>query len=63
MHKCDGMCVVNGPGEAQASDIGIFGFQNGIAKIYHNGTEIITCPENEVVDRVIAILNKFEQNA
>jgi (E)-4-hydroxy-3-methylbut-2-enyl-diphosphate synthase len=55
-------CVVNGPGEAQTSDIGIFGFQNGIAKIYHRGIEIVTCDENEVVDWVTSILSKFEQN-
>jgi (E)-4-hydroxy-3-methylbut-2-enyl-diphosphate synthase len=55
-------CVVNGPGEAKTADIGIFGFQNGVDKIYHKGRERITCTEDEVVDQIYKILNKPGQN-
>ena len=42
-------CVVNGVGEATQSDIGIFGFQPGIAKIYFLGKEFKTCPEADIL--------------
>lgn len=49
-------CVVNGPGEAKESDIGIFGFQKGIAKIYVKGEFLKTCSEGDVVETVIQIV-------
>lgn len=49
-------CVVNGVGEAHQSDIGIFGFKKGIAKIYRNGTEYKTCEENEIIDNIKELL-------
>lgn len=42
-------CVVNGPGEAMESDIGVFGFQEGVAKIYVSGKERVKCSEEEVM--------------
>jgi (E)-4-hydroxy-3-methylbut-2-enyl-diphosphate synthase len=42
-------CVVNGIGEALNSDIGIFGFEKGVAKIYTNGKEVATIKEQEIV--------------
>ncbi|MDR0942112.1 MAG: flavodoxin-dependent (E)-4-hydroxy-3-methylbut-2-enyl-diphosphate synthase [Holosporales bacterium] len=45
-------CVVNGIGEAMNSDIGIFGFKKGIAKIYVNGAEYCTVREYEVLNTV-----------
>ncbi|MDR1488752.1 MAG: flavodoxin-dependent (E)-4-hydroxy-3-methylbut-2-enyl-diphosphate synthase [Holosporales bacterium] len=50
-------CVVNGPGEAINSDIGIFGFKKGIAKIYKDGTEIKTCAEENIVEIVGEIVS------
>ncbi len=50
-------CVVNGIGEAEHSDIGIFGIKQGVAKIYFKGKEYLsTCEEKDimtVVDELI----------
>ena len=45
-------CVVNGIGEARDADIGVFGFKNGVAKLYVHGEEVDTLPDSEVIDRV-----------
>ena len=52
-------CVVNGPGEARESDIGVFGFQKGIAKIYLKGEEYITCNENEIINVVEKLITNL----
>ena len=52
-------CVVNGIGEAKNADIGVFGFKQGIAKIYVKGTEIYECQDTEVVAKVIDIIQSF----
>jgi (E)-4-hydroxy-3-methylbut-2-enyl-diphosphate synthase len=49
-------CVVNGIGEAKQADIGIFGFQNGVAKIYVKGSEYATVQSEEVVEMVRKLL-------
>jgi (E)-4-hydroxy-3-methylbut-2-enyl-diphosphate synthase len=45
-------CVVNGIGEARGADIGVFGFQKGIAKLFVRGKEEKTLPEEEVLPAV-----------
>lgn len=45
-------CVVNGIGEAEDADIGVFGFKKGIAKLYIKGKEIKTIPESEIFENV-----------
>ncbi len=50
-------CVVNGIGEAKNADIGIFGFKNGIAKIYISGQEVDECPDYEVVEKVKKLIS------
>ena len=52
-------CVVNGIGEAKNADIGIFGFKQGIAKIYVKGVEVSECQDTEVVSKVIDIIQSF----
>ncbi len=52
-------CVVNGIGEAKHADIGIFGFQKGIAKLYINGTEVATIKESEVLAKVKKIIDSW----
>ena len=50
-------CCVNGIGEAIHSDIGVFGFKKGIAKIFHNGQEVATLNESEVIDYVKMLID------
>ena len=50
-------CVVNGIGEAKSSDIGIFGFKKGVAKIYIAGQEVDECPDSEVIEKVKKFIN------
>ena len=52
-------CVVNGPGEAREADIGIFGFQKGVAKIYAKGKEYKTCNEHEIIKIIEELINEF----
>ncbi|MDR2598531.1 MAG: flavodoxin-dependent (E)-4-hydroxy-3-methylbut-2-enyl-diphosphate synthase [Holosporales bacterium] len=49
-------CVVNGPGEAIHSDIGIFGFKKGLAKIYVNGKEVGIVEEHSLLKMVKEIV-------
>ncbi|MDR2667264.1 MAG: flavodoxin-dependent (E)-4-hydroxy-3-methylbut-2-enyl-diphosphate synthase [Holosporales bacterium] len=52
-------CVVNGVGEAQHSDIGIYGFRRGIAKIYFKGIEHCEAKAPEVFDVVKTLIDEF----
>lgn len=52
-------CVVNGIGEAKESDIGIFGFSQGIAKIYLKGKELETIKSEYVIERVKKLIDEF----
>jgi (E)-4-hydroxy-3-methylbut-2-enyl-diphosphate synthase len=49
-------CVVNGIGEARQADIGIFGFTNGIAKVFKDGEEYNTVSEDCILDTVMELL-------
>ena len=51
-------CCVNGVGEAKHSDIGIYGFKKGIAKIFLNGQEVATLDEHEVIEYVKALIDE-----
>ena len=52
-------CVVNGPGEAREADFGITGL-NGVGLIFKNGEIIEKVPENELINRLINIINETE---
>lgn len=52
-------CVVNGIGEAQKNDIGVFGFQKGIAKIYRTGKEYKICKESEILSIIEELVDEF----
>lgn len=52
-------CVVNGIGEALESDIGVFGFKKGIAKIYIKGQEYGIFNDSEILDQIKKLLNKM----
>ncbi|MDR1289467.1 MAG: flavodoxin-dependent (E)-4-hydroxy-3-methylbut-2-enyl-diphosphate synthase [Holosporales bacterium] len=49
-------CVVNGPGEASNSDIGIFGFKKGHAKVFVSGKELGIFEENRLLDLMMGIV-------
>lgn len=53
-------CVVNGIGEAQQSDIGVFGFKKGIAKLYLHGKEIETLNEEDIIPRIKSIVESWD---
>ena len=52
-------CAVNGPGEASAADIGIAG-GDGCALLFKKGQIIRKVPESEVVDALMAEIEKME---
>ena len=47
-------CVVNGPGEAIESDIGITG-GDGVGKIYIKGKAVSKVKEHQIVDEVVRV--------
>ncbi len=51
-------CVVNGPGEAGDADIGIAGGK-GEGLLLKKGAEPVKIPENEILDRLIAEINRM----
>ena len=51
-------CVVNGPGEALGSDIGIAGGR-GKGQIYKNGKIYKSCKESEIVDILVEEIEKI----
>ncbi len=51
-------CVVNGPGEAKDADIGIAG-GDGCAVMFKHGEIVGKIPENEVIDRLLAEIEKI----
>lgn len=51
-------CVVNGPGEAKDADIGIAG-GDGCAVMFKHGEIMGKIPENEVIDRLLAEIEKM----
>jgi (E)-4-hydroxy-3-methylbut-2-enyl-diphosphate synthase len=51
-------CVVNGPGEAEGSDVAVFaGKQKGV--IYVQGEQVATVKEHEILDRLFEEVRKF----
>ena len=53
-------CVVNGIGEARGADIGVFGFQKGVAKLFVHGKEERSMPEEEVLPAVKDLIQRME---
>ena len=51
-------CIVNGPGEAREADIGIAG-GDGCGLIFKKGEVIKKVPENEIVDELMAEIEKM----
>ena len=51
-------CVVNGPGEAALTDIGITGGGKGNNMLYLSGTQIKKIPTNEIIEKVIDEVQK-----
>ncbi len=52
-------CIVNGPGEAEGSDVAIFaGDRRGI--IYVQGERVANVPEEEILDRLLEECRKFQ---
>jgi (E)-4-hydroxy-3-methylbut-2-enyl-diphosphate synthase len=51
-------CVVNGPGEAEGSDVAVFaGKQKGV--IYVQGEQVATVTEEQILDRLFEEVRKF----
>lgn len=51
-------CVVNGPGEAREADIGIAG-GDGCGLLFRHGEVLRKVPENEIVDALLAEIEKI----
>lgn len=55
-------CVVNGPGEARESDIGVTGGGNGKAMLYVDGETVSTIKNEEILDRIVELAEKKARN-
>tara|TARA_Y100000590_G_scaffold411701_1_gene505995 strand:- start:1947 stop:3056 length:1110 start_codon:yes stop_codon:yes gene_type:complete len=53
-------CVVNGPGEAAYTDLGVTGGGNNNHMLYINGNQTKKISTQEMVDKVIALIEKKE---
>jgi len=53
-------CVVNGPGEALESDIGVAGGR-GVAVIYRKGKRVATVKENQLVDALFEEIRRYKK--
>ena len=51
-------CVVNGPGESEHADIGLAG-GGGVGIIYRNGQQLRRVPEAEMVDTLLAEVQRL----
>ena len=51
-------CVVNGPGEAAQTDIGITGGGKGSNMLYLNGLEAEKVNSNEIIDTVVRLVEE-----
>lgn len=51
-------CVVNGPGEALFTDIGFTGGGKGAGMIYIDGKTIAKCDNDELIDKVVALIEE-----
>ena len=53
-------CVVNGPGEAAYTDIGLTGGGNNNHMLYINGNQMKKISTNEMVDKIVSLIKKKE---
>ena len=51
-------CVVNGPGEASQTDIGITGGGKGNNMLYLNGIETEKIPTENIISKVVNLVEK-----
>ena len=54
-------CVVNGPGEATYTDVGITGGGNSNHMLYINGTQIKKISSNEMIDKIISMIENKDK--
>ena len=54
-------CVVNGPGEASQTDIGITGGGRGSNMLYLNGVQAEKLNNNEIISKVVSLVEKKAQ--
>ncbi len=52
-------CVVNGPGEASAADVGIAG-GDGIGMIFRKGKPVKKVPQEQLVDELMAMIDEMD---
>tara|TARA_B100000287_G_scaffold323433_1_gene307442 strand:+ start:489 stop:1592 length:1104 start_codon:yes stop_codon:yes gene_type:complete len=53
-------CVVNGPGEAALTDIGLTGGGNNNHMLYINGNQMKKISTNEMIDKIISLIKEKE---
>ena len=53
-------CVVNGPGEAALTDIGITGGGNDNHMLYINGNQMKKISTNEMIDKIVSLIKQKE---
>ena len=53
-------CVVNGPGEAASTDIGLTGGGNNNHMLYLNGSQIKKISTDEMIHKIISLIEKKE---
>ena len=51
-------CVVNGPGEASAADVGIAG-GDGVGLLFRRGEIVKKVPQAELVDELFALIEEL----
>ncbi len=51
-------CVVNGPGEARETDLGLTGGGNGVHKIYVSGTPDHNVTSEEMIEHIVALVER-----
>jgi len=51
-------CVVNGPGEASAADVGIAG-GDGVGLLFRRGEIVKKVPQSELVDELFALIEEL----
>jgi (E)-4-hydroxy-3-methylbut-2-enyl-diphosphate synthase len=52
-------CVVNGPGEASAADVGIAG-GDGMGMLFRKGKTVKKVPQEQLVDELMAMIDEME---
>jgi (E)-4-hydroxy-3-methylbut-2-enyl-diphosphate synthase len=52
-------CVVNGPGEASAADVGIAG-GDGMGMLFRKGKTVKKVPQDQLVDELMALIDSIE---